>query len=145
MPNYHIIEPDDHDQETIEDQDTEGYAEQQEYHIDLFNHSSNGNLDGVKMVLSFLDQTAINISNSDGLTPLHLAAEEGHIDLIEFLMCRGANVGIRDNAGKTAGDYLKNWAEQTDNLDTASQMLDEIEEALIGQNNYSNYNYIPEN
>jgi ankyrin repeat protein len=37
-----------------------------------------------------------------GATPLHWAANEGQIDLVELLVARGANVDARDNRGATA-------------------------------------------
>jgi ankyrin repeat protein len=43
----------------------------------------------------------VNCTNSDGFTPLHLAASEGHAPLIEILMKFGAQVEARTNNFRT--------------------------------------------
>jgi len=40
--------------------------------------------------------------NSKKVTPLHLAAAEGHVDVVRFLLKKGAAVYAADNSGKTA-------------------------------------------
>lgn len=98
------------------------------------------------VVMLLLEQQNIdkNPQDNEGLTPLHLAAERGDLNLIKYLMGRGADINIPNFDGKTPKDWLKDCAEETGNLNIVSQMLDEIEGGLIGQNNYPKY-YIPEN
>lgn len=36
-----------------------------------------------------------------GMTPLHHAAKEGHAEVIELLISKGAEVNARDNENKT--------------------------------------------
>ena len=43
----------------------------------------------------------VNCTNSDGFTPLHLAANEGHAPLIEILIKFGAIVDGRTNNFRT--------------------------------------------
>lgn len=38
----------------------------------------------------------------DGTTPLHIAAEAGHIALVKLLITKGANVDARTKDGETA-------------------------------------------
>jgi ankyrin repeat protein len=37
----------------------------------------------------------------DGLTALHVAAQEGHIPVMVLLMSKGASVDVRDKDGQT--------------------------------------------
>ncbi len=43
----------------------------------------------------------VNAKNMYGLSPLHLAAEEGHRELAELLLARGAHVDAKDEYGST--------------------------------------------
>jgi len=43
----------------------------------------------------------VNCTNSDGFTPLHVAASEGHSSLIELLAKFGAEVDARTNNYRT--------------------------------------------
>lgn len=38
-------------------------------------------------------------------TPLHAATRAGRLDLVEFLLRKGANPNIRDSKDRTAADY----------------------------------------
>ena len=38
----------------------------------------------------------INVTDNHNTTPLHLAAKEGHSDIIHFLLEKGADVSIKD-------------------------------------------------
>ena len=44
----------------------------------------------------------LNDKNKDLLTPLHLAADKSHYDVVEVLLKNGAKVNALDNAGQTA-------------------------------------------
>ena len=46
----------------------------------------------------------INIKGSNGETPLHKAAKNGHVDMVKLLISNGANKNIKNNDGKTAKD-----------------------------------------
>ena len=50
-----------------------------------------------------IDPTCFSIADSDGYTVLMLAAKAGHTTIVEALMKRGADIGIKRD-GKTAGD-----------------------------------------
>lgn len=53
----------------------------------------------IETVESILNQNPdiLNVKNSDGLTPLNLASYRGHLDIVKFLLDRGADVNIGDN------------------------------------------------
>jgi len=43
----------------------------------------------------------VNVSDSDGITPLHMAVDQAQKDLIELLIQKGADVNARSNDGFT--------------------------------------------
>jgi ankyrin repeat protein len=45
--------------------------------------------------------------NKAGGTPLHLAAKNSHIAIVEYLVERGADVTIKDDKGMTAVEHSK--------------------------------------
>ncbi len=62
---------------------------------------------------------------SDGLTPLMLAAGLGCKDVAELLLANGANIHLRDNAGKTA----LRWAVDTRGSEAVVELLAQAVEA----------------
>jgi ankyrin repeat protein len=40
-------------------------------------------------------------------TPLHLAAQWGHVSLVKLLVVRGADVRLKDDYGQTASDVVR--------------------------------------
>jgi ankyrin repeat protein len=49
---------------------------------------------------------AIDTRGSFGATPLMVAAGSGSVEVVELLLDRGADRTLKDDAGKTALDYL---------------------------------------
>ena len=44
----------------------------------------------------------LNISDYDGRTPLHLAASEGHLEVVKYLVNKGVDITPKDRWGNTA-------------------------------------------
>jgi len=42
-----------------------------------------------------------NEGDYDGRTPLHLACEEGHLNVVDYLISRGANINCEDRWGSS--------------------------------------------
>jgi len=66
--------------------------------ISLWNSLENGEDEKVKELLEKID---INTQDSDGSSPLHYAAYYGNLDLLKFLVEKGAKVDILNREGKT--------------------------------------------
>ena len=43
----------------------------------------------------------INATDSDGKSPLHVAARFGHVEFVQFLIDNGADLEIKNNEGET--------------------------------------------
>lgn len=62
-------------------------------------HHGKGGGGGQKQALEILPPVDINTGDYDKRTALHLAAGEGHADVIQLLCERGANVNVEDRWG----------------------------------------------
>jgi ankyrin repeat protein len=49
----------------------------------------------------------VNATSSNGSTPLHYAAYNGHTDVVKLLLENGADPSIKDNTGKTTADIAR--------------------------------------
>jgi ankyrin repeat protein len=56
----------------------------------------------IKMLLALKPEIADRNRNYQGLSPIHLEAAEGNVDIIKILLDNGASVNIRDINGQTA-------------------------------------------
>nr|CEL68462.1 TPA: ankyrin repeat-containing protein [Neospora caninum Liverpool] len=69
--------------------------------VDLFfRHAANGDLKSLVEDLRS-DPALVNARNDDDMTALHLAADRGHVEVIELLLEKGADVNVQDNSGET--------------------------------------------
>ena len=69
---------------------------------DIWEATKSGNIESVKQ---YLDAGAIvNAKDEDGWIALHYAALEGHKDIVELLIDKGADVNAK-NSGKTSLDW----------------------------------------
>ncbi|KAL3860419.1 hypothetical protein ACJMK2_010543 [Sinanodonta woodiana] len=67
--------------------------------------AKHGKADVVKMIAS---KSGVNVNQKTGYTPLHLAAMQGHEEIIELLVhTYKADPNVRDYSGKKAKQYLK--------------------------------------
>ena len=59
-----------------------------------------GDLKKVKEIIE-RDPNQINVQDSEGFTPLHLASGKGHIEIVEFLLNHGADIELEILNGET--------------------------------------------
>jgi ankyrin repeat protein len=68
---------------------------------ELFNQIRNGNSKAMEILLKN-NPKFLEIQDERGSTPLLLAAYYGHVDMVEFLLDKGAQVDALDGSGNTA-------------------------------------------
>ncbi len=49
----------------------------------------------------------VNVTSVDGTTPLMLAAQNGKVEVVGYLLSRGAKASLKNNDGKTALDFAR--------------------------------------
>jgi ankyrin repeat protein len=81
------------------------------FDADLFDAAEFGDLDWVRSAFGSVgvDGQPINIDarNTRGETILMLASYYGHIEIVRFLLKKGANPNLRDERGQSALDRAK--------------------------------------
>ena len=68
--------------------------------INIFKACEQGDLESVKIYVSLGKN--VNVANSKGFTPLHIASFHFHHEIVHFLLKNGANVNAISKCGKTA-------------------------------------------
>jgi ankyrin repeat protein len=63
---------------------------------ELFSAVAAGNLDRVRELLA-TDPQAVGVKDDQGATPLHYATLNGHREIVELLLERGADINARDD------------------------------------------------
>ncbi|XP_014772755.1 ankyrin repeat, SAM and basic leucine zipper domain-containing protein 1 [Octopus bimaculoides] len=77
-----------------------------------------------------------NIKTIDGLTPLHIAASWGQLDIVKLLLEKGANVANRDDDGNTPMDLAKDY-KHSDCMKILRRCLSKAEHHLSSKGNYT--------
>jgi ankyrin repeat protein len=65
-----------------------------------------GNIDRVRRAVEAMGED-VNFVDADGYTPLHAAAENERVAIVEYLLKKGANRLVRDRIGNTPLDYAR--------------------------------------
>jgi len=76
------------------------------YHVYPLQAAISNNFDQVAKLL-IQAEAEVNVTQASGLTPLHLAAQSGNIELIICLLENGADITVQADGGFTAADLAK--------------------------------------
>lgn len=83
-----------------------------EYESPIWQAVVSGDLSEVKSLLENKNISNINTQNNKGETPLIIAVKNGHYNIAELLLSKGAKIGILDNKNETAYSYAKKMLER---------------------------------
>jgi ankyrin repeat protein len=64
------------------------------------------------VALLLANKAAINATDGTGKTPLHCAAEQGKLDVVQLLLGKSADVYAKDNQGRTPLDIAVSKGQQ---------------------------------
>jgi ankyrin repeat protein len=53
-------------------------------------------LESLIAILDSSSRVDIDVADNNNTTPLHLAAREGHSEILDYLLGKGANVSVKD-------------------------------------------------
>jgi 7,8-dihydropterin-6-yl-methyl-4-(beta-D-ribofuranosyl)aminobenzene 5'-phosphate synthase len=67
---------------------------------DILKAAQQGDIDTVKKLLN-KNPDLLKTKDENGITPMHVAANGGHKEIIELLLSKGADANIKDNNGRT--------------------------------------------
>lgn len=96
--NFHIFDQAIKNSDTLKD--TEDISSNSDLEAQLYiSYASKGDINKMKTIL---DKVDIDTADYDKRTALHLAAAEGHYDIVDFLIKNGADIHLKDRWGNTA-------------------------------------------
>ncbi|KAL0490929.1 hypothetical protein AKO1_009802 [Acrasis kona] len=81
---------------------TQGKKQLEKEQLLLISLASEGDVDGIINLLESTPALDVNASDYDGRTALHLACSEGHIEVVKYLLNKGANVHATDRWNNTS-------------------------------------------
>lgn len=90
---------------------------------DLLLRSARDGRDDIVRVLLRLHKVEVDTQNGDGRTPLSLAAEMGHCNIIRILLRCGAKRGLKDKQGQSPVDYASRHGASTRRCILKSRIL----------------------
>ena len=72
-----------------------------------------------------------NPQDIKGWTPLHQAARNGHKEIAELLIAKGADVNVKNEDGETPLDWA-NWSSHAETADILCKHGGKTKEELVG-------------
>ena len=88
----------------------------------LIQHGADVNTQ-VTGVLSYSMRISRQVSNTEGLSALHVAAQSGNTDMVRYLLAQGARADLKDASGRTALDVVNGVPPKPLPLDAAGARI----------------------
>ena len=87
-----------------------------DYEPNIFQAASNGNLTSVQLHIE-REHTNINAKDKNNKAALHIALENGHLNIVSYLIEHNADINAKDKFNRTALHYasketIKNYLQQ---------------------------------
>ena len=76
----------------------------------LIDECEDGNLEEAKKRI--LNGENVNMTNASGCTPLYIASQKGHLEIVKVLTASGALLDKADNDGETPLCYASNRGQE---------------------------------
>ena len=93
----------------------------------LITASSKGDLNKIKQLHGKVD---FNEGDYDNRTPLHLAATEGHLDVVQYFLENGVEADVKDRWGNTPYHEAHKQCNESDESEVYVQICDVIEKYI---------------
>lgn len=98
------------------------------YSQEIFTAVINGDFSKVQAILNS-NKEAVNSEKANGNTPLHIAADNGHLDIVKLLISFGADIDKKNNGNRSPLFY----AMRSDHMDIVRLFVDNGGEITINE------------
>ena len=80
----------------------------------LHSAAQDGHIETFNVISQMANVTDLNLADNDGMTPLHFAARQGHIQMVKAILSQVAEKNPVNNKGKTPKELFLERNHQND-------------------------------